>query len=166
MKKILVLPGLTLLLALGVQAQSPTVLPGNLAVFKAGDSTGIWNISKSKVQPCFVQIFDPTTTNQGAPLLSVTLPTNGFDAIWINAHAGSEGGGISRTTDRQFLALEGYVGNILSPTSAKPSTDPTVNRGIVTLDAFTNATSVLTTPTGWFGIPLGAAPGTQDNPTG
>jgi len=28
----------------------------------------------------------------------------------------------------------------------------------VTLDAFTNATSVLTTPTGWFGIPLGSAP--------
>ena len=163
MKKILVLPGLTLLLALGVQAQSPTVLPGNLAVFKAGDSTGIWNISKSKVQPCFVQIFDPTTTNQGAPLLSVTLPTNGFDAIWINAHAGSEGGGISRTTDRQFLALEGYTGNILSPTNAKPSSDPTVTRGFGTLDAFGTEHVIYSDLANWFGLPAGV---TQNNPTG
>jgi len=87
-------------------------------------------------------------------------------SVWINHHAGSEGGGLSRSVNRQFLVLEGYVGNILSPTSSKPSTDPTVNRGIVTLDAFTNADSVLTTPTGWFGIPVGSAPGTQDNPTG
>ncbi len=77
-----------------------------------------------------------------------------------------EGGGISRSVNREFLCLEGYVGNILSAQAAKPSTDPSVNRGIVTLDAFTNATSVLTTPTGWFGIPVGSATGTQDNPTG
>ncbi len=163
MKKLLYLSGISLLLAGGVQAASLAFTPGNIAVFKAGDNTGIWNISKSKVQPCFVQEFDPATPNQSSPLYSLTLPTNQPNGLWINAHAGSEGGGISRTTTRQFLALEGYTGNILSPTAAKPSADPTVFRGIVTVDAFGTETSIYQDQANWFGLPPGV---TQNNPTG
>ena len=130
---------MTLLLAAGAQAQTIVFPPGKIAVFKAGDNTGVFPINSSKVQPCFVQVFDTVTANQGfTPIYSFRSAHRiSADGLWINAHAGSEGGGISRTTSRQFLALEGYTGNILSPTAAKPSSDPTVNRGIVTVDAFT-----------------------------
>ena len=154
---------MTVLLVAGARAQSVVIPSGKIAVFKAGDNTGIWNISSSKVQPCFVQVFDPATVNQSSPIYSFALPTNQPDGLWINAHAGSEGGGISRTTSREFLAMEGYTGNILSPTNAKPSTDPTVYRGIVKLDAFGNETSVYEDLANWFGLPPGV---TQDNPTG
>jgi hypothetical protein len=167
MKKTLpILSTLVLMLCLGAQAQvtQPVLPPGKIAVFKAGTSSGVFNISKSKVQPCFVQVFDPNTTN-GSPLVSVALSTNSSvpGSVWINAHAGSEGGGISRSVDRQFLALEGYTGNILSPTASKPSSATNVTRGIVTLDAFTNAISVYSDPANWFGLPPGV---TQNNPTG
>ena len=159
---------------LGITAQAqivqPVLPPGEIAVFKAGTTDTNFPMVTSRVAPCFVQVFDPAQTNVSSTnaVVSIAMSTNSSvpGSVWINHHAGSEGGGLSRTVDRQFLVLEGYVGNILAPTAAKPSTDPTVNRGIVTLDAFTNATSVLSTPTGWFGIPLGSAPGTQDNPTG
>ena len=170
MKKNLLMLGLALTFVGAVQAQvtQPVIPVGKLAVFKAGVSTTNYPMLTARVAPCFVQVFDPVTANQTSPLLSVALATNSSvpGSLWINHHAGSEGGGLSRSVDRQFLCLEGYVGNILSPSAAKPSTDPSVNRGIVTLDAFTNAISVLTTPTGWFGIPTGSAPSTQDNPTG
>ena len=130
-----------------------TSSPVKSPVFKAGDNTGIWNISVSKVQPCFVQEFDTVTTNQSSPLASLTLPTNGINGVWINAHAGSEGGGIFRTVNRQFLASEGYTGNILSPTNAKPSADPTVTRGIATVDAFGFETNVYLDLADWFGFP-------------
>ncbi len=151
---------------LGARAQTNTnvvILPGKLAVFKAGDDTGYWNISTSRVQPCFVQIFDPVTNNQAAPLYSLALPTNAPNAIWINAHAGSEGGGISRAANREFLALEGYTGNILSPTNAKPSSDPTVTRGFGIVDAFGNEQVLYSDLANWFGLPPGV---TQNNPTG
>jgi len=100
-----------------------------------------------------VQVFDPALVEQSSAnaVVSVAMSTNSSvpGSVWSIITPVRRGGGISRTTDRQFLVLEGYVSDILSPTAAKPSTDPTVNRGIVTLDAFTNATSVLTTPTGW-----------------
>ena len=165
MKKLLLPSALALLLAFGAQAQTTNLAlnPGKLAVFKAGDGSTTWAISTSKAQPCFVQIYDPLTNNQAFPLLSVPLPTNGSSAIWINAHAGSEGGGISLSANRQFLALEGYGGNIISPTNAKPSTDPTVYRSICVLDAFTNVSPIYSDLANWFGLPPGV---TQNNPTG
>jgi len=171
MKKTNLLAGMLTMLGIAAQAQitQPVLPPGKIAVFKCGTSDTNYPMITSRVAPCFVQVFDTVTNNQtSSNTLSVAMSTNSSvpGSVWINHHAGSEGGGLSRSTDRQFLVLEGYVGNILSSTAAKPSTDPTVNRGIVTLDAFTNAISVLSTPTGWFGIPLGSGTGTQDNPTG
>ncbi len=151
------------------QVTQPVIPPGNLAVLKAGTADTNFPIITSRVAPCYVQVFDPVTNFQTSPLVSVALSTNASvpGSVWINHHAGSEGGGLSRTVNRQYLALEGYTGNILSPSAAKPSTDPTVSRGIVTLDAFTNLVSVFSSPTTWFGIPPGANPANnQDNPTG
>ncbi len=172
MKQILGLFALATSLGLYAQAQiaQPVLPPGKIAVFKCGTSDTNYPMITARVAPCFVQVFDPALSDQSSAnaIVSIAMSTNSSvpGSVWVNHHAGSEGGGISRSTDRRVLVVEGYVGDILSPTAAKPSTDPTVNRGIVTLDAFTNATSVLTTPTGWFGIPLGSATGTQDNPTG
>jgi hypothetical protein len=172
MKKTFSLFGACAMLCIGVQAQTiaPTFLPGKIAVFKAGTVNTNWPMITSRVAPVFVQEFDPALTNQSSTnaLISVSMSTTSSvpGSVWINHHAGSEGGGISRSVNRQYLALEGYTGNILSPTAAKPSTDGTVYRGIVTLDAFTNAVSVYSSQTTWFGIPVGAAVGTQDNPTG
>ena len=156
---------MALLIASGAWAQStnPTLLPGNVAVFKGGDGSTTYSISKSKVQPCFIVVYDPNATNQASPLLSVPLPTNGPNAIWINAHAGSEGGGISRTTTREFLALEGYTGNITAPNGPKPSANTNVTRGFGTLDAFGNVTVLYSDLANWFGLPPGV---TQNNPTG
>jgi hypothetical protein len=172
MKKHIIASGLTLLLALAAQAQiiQPTMPPGKIAVLKAGTSDNAWPMITSRVAPIFVQVFDPATTNQSSTnaLLSVAMSITSSvpGSVWINHHAGSEGGGLSRSIDRQYLALEGYTGNILSPTAAKPSTDPTVTRGIVRLNAFTNAVSIYSDLANWFGIPAGSASGTQDNPTG
>ena len=156
---------MALVFALGAQAQNSNIVipPGKLAVFKAGLPNTNYNISTSRVQPCFVQIFDPVTNNQAAPFYSLTLPTNAPNGIWINAHAGSEGGGISRAANREFLALQGYTGNILSPTNAKPSSDPTVYRGFGIVDAFGNEQILYQDLANWFGLPLGV---TQNNPTG
>jgi hypothetical protein len=165
MKKLILTAGLALVIALGAHAQSTNVLlpPGKLAVFKAGDDTGYWNISTSRAQPCFIQIFDTQTNNQEEPLYSLDLPTNAPNAIWINAHAGSEGGGISRAFDRSCLAIEGYTGDIISPTNAKPSSDTSVPRGFGTVDPFGNEQVLYSSLDNWFGLPTGV---TQNNPTG
>ena len=170
MKRNLIASGMALLMAVAAQAQNTNLAfpPGKIAVFKAGTPDNAWNISSARSQPCYVQVFDPAVTNP-APLLSMAMSTNASipGSVWINAHAGSEGGGISRTIDRQFLMLEGYTGNILSPTDAKPSNNTGVNRGIVRLDAFTNAVDIYHDSVAWFGLPAGCNTNTyQDNPTG
>jgi len=159
-----------LVLAVQAQIQLPVIPPGKIAVFKAGTTNGVYPMNTARVAPTFVQVFDPAITNQSSTNALVTvamsITNNVPGSVWVNPHAGSEGGGISRTVDRRYLALEGYTGNILSPTAAKPSTDYTVTRGIVRLDPFTNAVSVYSDLANWFGIPAGSAVGTQDNPTG
>ncbi|HEX4119014.1 MAG TPA: immunoglobulin domain-containing protein, partial [Verrucomicrobiae bacterium] len=165
MKKLLSISAAALCCVLGIHAQSTNVVipPGKLAVFKAGDDTGYWNISTSRAQPCFVQVFDTETNDQLSPLYSLALPTNAPNAIWINDHAGSEGGGISRAANRQYLAIEGYTGDILSPTNAKPSSDTNVTRGFGTVDVFGNEQVLYSDLANWFGLPPGVA---QNNPTG
>ena len=156
------------ILCIAAQAAEPVIPRGKIAVFKAGTPDLSYPMASARVAPCFVQVFDPVTNNQSSPLIAVAMSTNASveGSVWINHHAGSEGGGLSRTTDRRMLVLEGYTGNILSPAALKPSTDQTVSRGIVTLDAFANATSAYSDLANWFGIPAGSASGTQDNPTG
>src|SRR3984957_43528 len=163
MKKSLLLTGIALLAALQAQAQPIVMPPGKLAVFKAGDNNGVYTMVPSRSHPCYIQVFDPVTNNQASAFYTLALPTNQPNGIFINAHAGSEGGGLSRTSTREFLAIEGYTGNILSPTAAKPSADPTVYRGFGTIDAFGNEQVLYEDLANWFGMPPGV---TQNNPTG
>ena len=113
MKKIILASGSLALMAACALAQTvqPVIPPGNIAVFKAGTADNQWPMATARVQPCFVQVFDPAVSNT-SPVVSVAMSTNTSvpGSIWINAHAGSEGGGISRSIDRQFLAL-GSVGH-------------------------------------------------------
>jgi hypothetical protein len=168
MKIRLSLPAMMLCVAAHGQPTNPVIPAGKLAVFKAGTSDANFPMITARVAPVFVQVFDPVTNNQTSPELSMMMSTNASvpGSVWVNHHAGSEGGGLSRSVNRQFLVMEGYTGNILSPTASKPSTDPTVHRGIVRMDAFTNAISVYSDLVNWFGIPVGSVSGTQDNPTG
>ncbi len=170
MKRLLILTATAALAALSAGAQSTNIMmptgmmpPGKLAVMKGGDNNGVYTMTVSRSHPTYVQVFDPVTNNQASALFTLALPTNQPNGIFINAHAGSEGGGISRTVNRQYLVLEGYTGNILSPTAAKPSADPTVYRGFGTVDAFGNEQVLYQDLANWFGMPPGV---TQDNPTG
>src|SRR5579859_7166691 len=145
MKRLLLLTATAALAALSAGAQSTNIMtpagmmpPGKLAVMKGGDNNGVYTMTVSRSNPTYVQVFDPVTNNQASALFTLALPTNQPNGVFINAHAGSEGGGISRTSNRQYLAIEGYTGNILSPTAAKPSADPTVYRGFGVIDAFGN----------------------------
>ncbi|HEY3855731.1 MAG TPA: immunoglobulin domain-containing protein [Verrucomicrobiae bacterium] len=162
MKKLTLLAALVLFGSLVANAQI-VFPPGKLAVLKAGDNTGYWNINSSKAQPCFVQVFDTVSNNQASPTFSLALPTNAPNALWINAHSSSEGGGISRAANRQYLAIQGYTGDIISPTNSKPSTDPTISRGFGIVDVFGNENVVYSDTANWFGMPSGV---TQNNPTG
>src|ERR1035437_38879 len=98
--KIAFVLSVAMLLGIAAQAADPVIPRGKIAVFKAGTSDTNYPMITARVAPCFVQVFDPATTNQSAPLLSVAMSTNASVAgsVWINHHAGSEGGGLSRTT--------------------------------------------------------------------
>src|SRR5208283_5853166 len=106
MKKIIITSGLMALVALAVQAQNTnlTFIPGKLAVFRGGD--GVFTFSDRRF-PTFIDEYDPVITNQTSPMLTVALPTNGVNSMWFNLHAGSEGQGITRSADRQFIAVTG-----------------------------------------------------------
>src|ERR1700748_2977061 len=100
MKKTVILLALASLSCVATQAQvsQPIIPPGKIAVFKAGTTDTNWPMVTARVAPCFVQVFDPSTTNQTSanPVISVAMSTNSSvpGSVWINHHAGSEGGGL------------------------------------------------------------------------
>src|SRR5580700_160962 len=145
MRHFVIASGLAALLALDVQAQNTNLAftPGKLAVYRGGD--GLLTIKTDRCHPAFVDEYDPVLPNQTSPILSVELPTNGANAMWINAHAGSEGQGFTRSADRQYLTICGYSGVIGSiagltgtPSSATNSSGQSYPRGFGLMDAFTN----------------------------
>ena len=148
------------LVALAVQAQNTnlTFIPGKLAVYRGGD--GVFTFSDRRF-PTFIDEYDPVITNQTSPMLTVALPTNGVNSMWFNLHAGSEGQGITRSADRQFIAVTGYHGDLTNVT-ATPSSSSDCTRGFGLVDAFTNF-NVAYQSQEWFGLLPGI---TQDNPRG
>lgn len=160
MKKLLFLSAVTCLLAVSVQAQNTnlTFSPGKLAVLRGGD--GIITIAIGRQHPVFIDEYDPAISNQAAPLMSMELPTNGVNALWINAHAGSEGQGFTRSADRRLLVLPGYHGDLNSLAGTPSGLD--YPRGFGTIDAYTNFNLVYASAE-WFGLQPGV---TQDNPRG
>lgn len=167
MRRFIITTGLTALLACSVQAQSstPAFTPGKIVVLRGGD--GIITITSGRQHPIFIDEYDPALTNQAAPLLSLELPTNGPNAIMMNAHAGSEGQGLTRSADRRYLAVTGYCGPLNSipgtPSSATNAANPEgYPRGFGLIDAYTNFNLTFAS-TEWYGMPPGV---TQDNPRG
>jgi hypothetical protein len=167
MRHFMIITGLAALLACSVQAQNTNLAftPGKLVVLRAGD--GIITIKTGRQHPDFIDEYDPALANQAGPLLSLELPTNGPNAIFGNAHAGSEGQGMTRSADRQYLTVCGYCGNINSisgtPSSATNAANPDgYPRGFGLIDAFTNF-NVTYASTFWYGQPPGVS---QDNPRG
>lgn len=163
MKKLFLASSLGFLLALSAQAQNTTLAfqPGKLAVYRGGDGTTNFTFSARRF-PCYIDEFDPVISNS-TPLLTVSLPTNGPSSLWFNLHAGSEGQGISRSMDRQYITVTGYHGDINGTNvTVTPSGATDCTRGFATVDAFTNLDMVYQSQD-WFGL-QGSI--TQNNPRG
>jgi hypothetical protein len=166
MRPFIIASSLAALLALDAYSQNTNVafIPGKLAVFRGGD--GILTIASDRQHPAFIDEYDPAITNQITPIISIELPTNGANSIWFNAHAGSEGQGLTRSADRQYLTMTGYCGDLNSipgtPSSATNNSGQGYDRGFGLIDAFTNFNVTYHSPY-WFGLLPGI---TQNNPRG
>jgi hypothetical protein len=166
MRHFIIASGLAALLAFDAHAQNTNLsfTPGKLAVLRAGD--GIITIKTGRQHPAFIDEYDPAIAKQTSPISSLELPTNGANALFVNAHAGSEGQAMTRSADRRYLAVSGYCGNLNSipgtPSSATNSSGQGYNRGFGIVDAFTNF-NVTYSSADWFGLQPGI---TQNNPRG
>jgi hypothetical protein len=166
MKHFIIASSLAALLALDAHGQNTNLAftPGKIAVLRAGD--GIITIASGRQHPIFIEEYDPVLTNQASPIVSVELPTNGANPLFVNAHAGSEGQGLTRSADRRYLAVTGYSGDLNSipgtPSSATNSSGQGYPRGFGVIDAYTNFDLVYASDE-WFGLLPGI---TQNNPRG
>src|SRR6202161_581697 len=103
MKRIILLTAFALTLAeVAADAQSPAFLPKHLAVLRAGDGALDLHLKQS---PAFIDQFAPGSFNPG-PSYTVSIPTNGPDALFFNGHAATEGI-LARSADHRFLTLAG-----------------------------------------------------------
>ncbi len=178
MKRILLNTGLFALLACSAKALPPTIFqPGKLAVIQFGDGatnrclplgavTGITNYSASDIfgsrqNQIFIDQFDPNGVNQTRPSVQVAIPTNGPGALLVNGNAGTEGN-MTLSDDRSVLAFAGYAGDILSVTTGGQTAPSNLSyeRGVATVDAFTNYTTVYR-GNQWYGTATG-----KTNPRG
>jgi hypothetical protein len=112
-----------------VNAQTPSFLPGHLAVLRAGD--GVMKLHL-KQAPVFIDQFDPTVSN-AAPSFTVPVPTNGADSFFFNGHAATEGL-LTRSADHRMLVFAGYGGVSLLAEPGTPSLLD-IQRGFCTVDA-------------------------------
>jgi hypothetical protein len=129
MKKVMLTGAAALLLALAAEADGVHLLPGQLAVLRAGD--GVVSL-KLKQSPIFVDQFDPNAVNTG-PTASAQIPTNGPNSFFFNGHAATEGI-LTRSADHKLLAFAGYGGVDLLQVSGTAS-KLGIKRGICTVDS-------------------------------
>ena len=173
MRRFIVATGLAALLAFNASGQTNTNLvfiPGKLVVYRGGD--GILTIVNDRQHPAFIDEYDPSIPNQSGPILSIELPTNAGtgQCMWFNAHAGSEGQGLTRSADRSVLTMTGYCDDLGSltgnttdtPSSTTNSSGQGYNRGFGIIDAYSNF-SVPYASADWFGLLPGIS---QCNPRG
>ncbi len=97
-------------------AQPSGFLPKHLAVLRAGDGVLSLHLKQS---PAFIDQFAPGELNT-APSFTVSIPTNGPDALFFNGHAATEGI-LTRSADRRLLAVAGYGGVNLLQVKGTPS---------------------------------------------
>jgi hypothetical protein len=119
--------------------------PGQLAVLRIGDGDSDLRVRQSQV---FIDQFDPAAADQAGPSFTVAIPCKGTNSIWMNGHAGTEGG-LARSGDRSVLTVTGYCGDILSlpGTPSKLAYD----RGICVVDA-TGGTRLAYRGNKWYGL--------------
>lgn len=174
--------GLLSLLTVVAVAQTPVFTPGKLAVLQLGDggtgrclplnggSVAIpytnYNASDvigSRQTALYIDQFDPNGVNQTPVGLAVQIavPTNGFDGLFVNGNAGTEGN-MTLSGDASVLAVTGYAGDILSITTGQQTAPSNLSydRGIGTIDAFGTYANVYRGG-GWYGIATG-----KTNPRG
>ena len=178
MKRFLLTTGFLSLLTIAAQALPPAVFtPGRVAVIRFGDggtnrclplgaTTGITNYSASDLwgsrqSQVFICEFDPSGANPTNPSVFMPIPTNGPGAIMVNGNAGTEGN-MTLSDDRSLLTFAGYAGDILSITTGGQTAPSNLSydRGVATVDAFTNYTTVYR-GSKWYGTATG-----KTNPRG
>src|SRR5262249_26013343 len=108
---------------------------GNLAVLQSGDGTAALS---GVATPQFVLEYLPGTPNQGGPVQTIAIPTNGPMRLLIAGNATSEGH-IALSLNTSNLTFQGYdadlgVGSISSSSAAG------TNRCVGQLDANGNYT--------------------------
>jgi hypothetical protein len=111
------------------RAQGTALLPGHLAVLRAGDGVVSLHLKQS---PIFVDQFDADRFNAG-PSATVRVATNGAEAFYFNGHAATEGI-LTRSADHRMLVFAGYGGIGLLTMPGTPSQLP-IQRGFCTVDA-------------------------------
>jgi hypothetical protein len=182
MKKTTLAVGLLALTGgLALAVQQPVFTPGRLAVLQFGDggtnrnlpvnggTTAIpytnyfaSDIMGSRQTQYFVDQFDPNGINQTNPQVQLAVPTNDVSGgLFVNGNAGTEGV-MTLSADKRFLTFSGYSGDMLSEVTGQQTAPSNLsyNRGIATVDAFTNYTRVYSGG-GWYGIATG-----KTNPRG
>jgi hypothetical protein len=119
-------------MAVLAQAQSPSFIPGNLAVLRWGDGTQPLAASGNSV---FIDQLSTVGTN-ASPVNSVSVPDSGTNALILDGTAISEGG-LTRSMDGTVLCFAGYNTNLNSGVAVLGNTAATViPRNLATLDAF------------------------------
>ena len=139
-----------LALAVLAQAQSPSFVPGNLAVLRLGDGAQSFKASGNSV---FIDEFSATGTN-ASPVTSVAIPDSGTEALILDGTALSEGG-LTRSEDGTALCLVGYNTGLKSREadaagSLAETAATAIPRNLATLDAF-GAYQQLQTITSYYG---------------
>jgi hypothetical protein len=173
LRHFIVATGVAALLGLTAHGQTNTTVafaPGKLVIYRGGD--GILTIDNDRQHPAFLDEYDPSIPNQSAPIMSMELPTNAGmnQCMWFNAHAGSEGQGMTRSADRSVLTMTGYtddIGSLNGTTTDTPSSSTNADgegfdRGFATVDAYGNFIPGYSSSF-WFGIQDGIS---QCNPRG
>jgi hypothetical protein len=137
--------GVALSSGLDAQAQSAKFEPGKLAILRVGDGTSSF---KERQNPVFIDQYDCATLNQDHPSFTVTIPTHGTNAIWINGNAFTEGG-MERSADHSILTFPGYCGDILSKKGTPSRLD--FARGICAVNADA-VSSIACQGSGWYSL--------------
>src|SRR5262249_23504907 len=120
------------------------------------------DIAASRQTQYFIDEFDPLGINQNVPMMQIAVPTNdAAGGLFVNGNAGTEGV-LNLSSDKQYLTFSGYSGTLLSQTTGQPTAPSNLayNRGIATVDAFTNYHRVYSGGA-WYGIATG-----KTNPRG
>jgi hypothetical protein len=135
MKKI-ILPAAAIALAAYVAPGQSSFLPKHLAVLRAGNGAIRLHLKQS---PVFIDEFAPDSFNN-APLMTVTIPTNGANSIFFNGHAATEGM-LSRSADGHLLTFAGYGGNLLQESGTPSLLD--IGRAFCAVDAAGNIRTII-----------------------